>query len=504
MDAKLNQQTVTYLKSVLDTTGSHEESRETIVPDSLPDISRIICASGSVMLRGKEAEEGRVTVSGDITIAAAYSADGQQGLKKLQTDMQFSHTVTAPEVSSGSKIWAEARIESVDVRALNPRKVLARACLVISVRCYDGGEINMACRGEEDGGIQYLERESEAVLPWALEEKTFIVSDDLTFPGGRGAVEIIGGTAILKQGEVKTVGSKLIFKGDALMQIKYITADGELGDMRYASGFSQIMELEDAGGCCDFEMGLMLTGCYFEPDVGADGTISGVTAEIHAVAQVTAYKSFTLNYIADAYDTDRTLKLESTDSEFTSFGGMEQREELFREKLDCHGNPRDVVSLDVSAGNVTTGPEGKIRIPMNVSAVFVTEEGGIASASGRFEFTADWAGEGSSCTGVMIDDSAYGSPSDGGIDLRIPVFITFRRLKKLVVGAVTGISWDEEEEAEQKEMPSLIVRRTRQGDSVWEMAKCCGSTRELILEANGLESEEIGENMLLLIPRRRK
>jgi hypothetical protein len=46
--------------------------------------------------------------------------------------------------------------------------------------------------------------------------------------------------------------------------------------------------------------------------------------------------------------------------------------------------------------------------------------------------------------------------------------------------------------------PSLILRRTG-SESVWDIAKACGSTVSAIWEANGLESEP-QEDQMLLIP----
>ena len=46
--------------------------------------------------------------------------------------------------------------------------------------------------------------------------------------------------------------------------------------------------------------------------------------------------------------------------------------------------------------------------------------------------------------------------------------------------------------------PSLVVKRSG-ADSIWSLAKACGSTVEAILEANGLE-EAPKDDRLLLIP----
>ena len=40
-----------------------EEASETVVPDTMPDVERILCAEGMVMIRSKEVTNERVNVS---------------------------------------------------------------------------------------------------------------------------------------------------------------------------------------------------------------------------------------------------------------------------------------------------------------------------------------------------------------------------------------------------------------------------------------------------------
>mgnify|MGYP006900621888 CR=1 FL=1 len=47
-----------------------EQAAETVVPDTMPDVERILCAEGMVIIRSKEVSEGRVTVSGMRTTSS--------------------------------------------------------------------------------------------------------------------------------------------------------------------------------------------------------------------------------------------------------------------------------------------------------------------------------------------------------------------------------------------------------------------------------------------------
>ena len=64
MELNLRQQSLSYLQPAVITAQNQEETAECIVPDSSPDIERVLETCGMVLLRGKECREGSCTVSG--------------------------------------------------------------------------------------------------------------------------------------------------------------------------------------------------------------------------------------------------------------------------------------------------------------------------------------------------------------------------------------------------------------------------------------------------------
>ena len=53
---------------------NREETTETIVPDYLPDIARIVDASGCLFLRSREIADGKAQVSGTVRMTLLYVA----------------------------------------------------------------------------------------------------------------------------------------------------------------------------------------------------------------------------------------------------------------------------------------------------------------------------------------------------------------------------------------------------------------------------------------------
>ena len=56
---------------------TQEETAETIVPDYLPDIARIIETEGRVFLHSRELRDGKAEVSGTVRVTVLYTPEGE-------------------------------------------------------------------------------------------------------------------------------------------------------------------------------------------------------------------------------------------------------------------------------------------------------------------------------------------------------------------------------------------------------------------------------------------
>ena len=72
---------------------THEETAETIVPDYLPDIGRIVDVCGCLLLRSREIVDGRASVSGLLRMTLLYVAEDGQGLKSFAYTLPLEHTM---------------------------------------------------------------------------------------------------------------------------------------------------------------------------------------------------------------------------------------------------------------------------------------------------------------------------------------------------------------------------------------------------------------------------
>lgn len=69
---------------------TQEETAETIVPDYLPDIARIIETEGRVFLHSRELRDGKAEVSGTVRVTVLYTPEGEGGIRTLDFSIPFT------------------------------------------------------------------------------------------------------------------------------------------------------------------------------------------------------------------------------------------------------------------------------------------------------------------------------------------------------------------------------------------------------------------------------
>ena len=79
MELIFETKTADYLREVFSSVIAQEESGESIVPDSHPDVGQILQTFGTVVLRGKECRNGSIHLSGGVLLAVDGGGSGRLG-----------------------------------------------------------------------------------------------------------------------------------------------------------------------------------------------------------------------------------------------------------------------------------------------------------------------------------------------------------------------------------------------------------------------------------------
>ena len=511
MELSLIREKLSFSEHIFTEHAAAEESMDMIVPDALPDITRIICAEGEVFVRGKEADNGKVTVHGVVRTYVLYVPESDGAIRHMSMEIPYSITMSDARITAGTRVSARVRLESVDAHAVNPRKVSARASVRAGISCYNETDIDVpTAHGFEDNAdIETLTGEAELSLPGDVCEKTFIVMDEVALPGpGPQFGEILSSRSAVVPEESKVVGTKLVFRGTAHTDILYSSPDGEVYAANFKIEFSQIMELENANEDSVFELIPLVTGAYVEPIPGAENDAQRLSIEIHAVCQTVALTKRRLSYVSDVYgtkyDVDANFQTIKTQSRTAAHTGAT----VLRGTLPAENAAR-VVSVSARVGACETHTENDepvIRAGVHVTGIYATQDGELRSAAATFDASAALTnvdGIENLVPHAETGRDLYGIAADGGIEIRVPVEFFTAEIRDLEFAPLSGITYDDETPIDNAARPSLVIARAKRGDTLWSIAKRYRATQEMVREANGMESGGVNEGEMLVVPKRR-
>lgn len=510
MNLNLNEERINYISPICKCRFTREETMEVIVPDSMPDIVRVIDADAMPFMRGKDADTGRMAVSGIAEAVVLYVPESGGSIKRLEVSMPFSATHENAEITSECLLTAAVTLSSTDVRAINPRKLLIKLELCYELGAYLPDSKSMPCgMNEPHGDIQMLETARELMLPSSVSEKTFVLTDELSVPVAKPAIgEILRYSACVLVDECRGVGTKALAKGTVLTTILYRSNENSLEKVEFSSKFSQIIETEATEEAERYEVLAMTTGAYVSRGLTEDSGNETLSLELHAVLQCISYKKTDIKFISDAYSTKHVLAIESQDVSLECCG-EEHVIPVATRGLIPTSSPGNVAMVNVKTGPVNRSENnGTISLTsmIGVCILYTDPNGDVITACRRMEATCE-TDIPASCPvdaiAVWRGDVSVSIVADG-FDVNIPIEFKICCYENQKIAAINCISYDDKNVIDVTCRPSLIVYKVSAGDCLWELGKKYLSSRDEILSANGLEGEgEIKAGDILIIPKKR-
>ena len=505
MKLELNQTHLAGYETQLDTTVFCEETLETIVPDANPDILRLIDTQGKVFLKSKEALDGRVTLTGTARLTVLYQPEGGTGPCKLEAGIPFSISVEDRRLNSSCLITAVARVAGADTRTINPRKILTRVEVAVSVKAFSKETITLCTGVHAEGGS--AEERKEMHRPCcvsAVQEKQVTFEDDLSIPAGHPAAEELLCTRVeLACHEAKLIGNKLIFKGDAAVRLLYRPVGGGMDATDFLLPFSQVAEVIGVGENGHSLVDVALNGAEFS--LGGDGRT--ISASLSMLAQIVVREEREIELLADTYSVCCSVNAQRTPYIYRRQREAGVGRQMVRQLIETGLSVQSVVDaycFVVQTAQKRESGQMSLCAQVILTAVCMTEEGDFCAMSRSLEVGCPVdVPEACQCSFECRCGELVAMPTADGVEVRFPMEFPYFCEQEEQGVVVREVAVEENDADVTQEKPSIVLRMLQPGESLWDVAKRYGTTTEDIVRANELEGRQPGAEMLLLIPRKR-
>lgn len=472
-----------------------EETQEVKLPESMPDIGRVIAAWGQVVLRGKEWRGGHIGLNGGVMVWVLYAPEDGSEPRRLESWLPFQARAEHSHEGEDGVIRAECVLCSTDARSVSSRKLMLRCSVGLLVQTLVPREAEVFSPGKLPEDIQVLERTYPMILTRETGERTFLIDEQIPMPQGMAQPKkLIYYRMSPRITEQKVLGSRAVFRGVGELHLLCQDEAEKLFSVDLEVPFAQYLDLEgDYEEAAEVSNLLCLTSLEAEPDEAG-----GIRVKCGVVSQYIINAPTVVRCLEDAYSPSRELELVQQELLLPAWLEEQVRQIELGERLTGDEVPVDAIFFpDLPV--VTRQPGGaEIRCGGSFQTLSEAADGSWQGKVLRTVRTEQLMTECDTipCTwlrsGTALRREGSGWAAQQRMELKLSSVCT------RPITMVAGIRASERREPDP-DRPSIIVRSRKPDETLWDIAKYCGSTVSAIQRLNKLENEP-EENRLLLIP----
>ena len=472
-----------------------EQTQEFKLPETMPDIGWVIASWGQVVLRGKEWRGSHIGVNGGVMVWVLYAPEDGSGVRRVESWIPFSSRVDHHHGSEEGIIRAECVLSNVDARSVSSRKLMLRCQVGLMVQTMLRRQAELASPGQLPEDIQVLERTYPMVLTRETGERTFLAEEQVSLPQGMPQPHrLVYFRLSPRVAEQKVQGSRAVFRGVGDLHLLYQDGADKLCSADVEVPFAQYLELEG-----DYEEGaelsslLCATSVEVEPEEGG-----GLRVRCGLVNQYIVNAPTVIRCIEDAYSPSRELELVEQEVLLPAWLDEQVRQIELGEQLAGDEIPVDAIFFP-DLPMVTRQPGGsQIRFGGAFQTLSEAPDGTLTAKNVKAGRNVDMAGECDTIPCTWLRGGTVSRREGTGWALEEKLEGKLSSVCTRPISMVTGIRASELRQPDPGR-PSIIVRSRKPEETLWDIAKYCGSTVSAIQRLNKLENEP-EENRLLLIP----
>lgn len=499
------------------------------VPDTKPDIEKLVKTQGEIQLTDINPSDGKVNVRGNLLFSLLYSSnDDIRPIHNIRGQIPFNETINMDNITVSDDVFCHFDLEDCQASLINSRKVSIRA--ILSLDCCQNEQKNTIIGTDiisEDAARAEMD---EVAVPDGLNKKfctisytqlalqkndIFRISDETTLPKGKPAIDTLLYYEMTPQNlQTRIVDDGIRIIGDMLLFALY-TPEIEERRIEYIETEIPFDGIVNCNGCTenmipDIEITVSSKEASAKPD--EDGENRLLDIELILKLQMKFYEDDELQVLDDAYSTSCSLQLAREKINFEKLLMKNQSSVRVTDHIKIN-NGENILQICSTSGNVQIDEQEitdsgiQIEGAISLDILYITDNDdrplGMAKGIIPFNHLIE-------VKGISPDDSYELQPDINQINIlmidsdEVEAKITLSLCALVFTGktqdAITGITEAPLDLQKFNDMPGLAGIIAGPGDTLWDIAKEYNTTPESIMELNGLSDGQIhkGDRLLLM------
>ncbi|MBE7025475.1 MAG: DUF3794 domain-containing protein [Ruminococcaceae bacterium] len=488
----------------------HTES-DIIVPDTKPDIGKILQTDGRARITACQVQGDRILVSGLADYCILYVPEGADGtmLECISVQLPFKDVYTDAGAEN-AEVQADAEILNMDSMLLNSRKLSLKGTVALHMCLSRLREEALTTDASAEVMPATKKKKIRVCSMTAAGRFSAVAATTETVPAENPPImEILKTEAHISEEDVKLITGKIILKGVVRLTTLYTADTLRPVTMEHAIPFTEILDLPGTEEGMDYTLDYAVTDIYCEVDRD-DGDGRRFGAEVTMDIRAETMLSGDIEVLDDCFCPGRKTEISREAVKLETLADAVQESISVRKTLSlptdwppiaavCTLSARPTVtSVSVEGGKVQV--EGEAAIEM----LYLTESGAYPIEAWRdripFAFTTKTAAPENAeiACRVWLLDCGFTLPDTGSADVRLHLGFDLRFTEEHTVENISEITADI---VDDENRPSVVIAFSAPGDTLWSIGKRYGVSAEKIAAVNHLEPHAVlTEGTRLLVP----
>lgn len=485
-----------------------------IVPDSKPDLRRILRAEGTVRLKEKRISEDRISFSGELEICVLYRPkSAEKPLYAMKTTLPLEDYLHMEGLGKDTEVMLQGEPVHLDCRIINDRKIGVKAVIAVTAQAEEKKTAEILT-GIDGTGVECLTGILRYRADTAEMRDRFSVKDERMIPAVQPEIgEILMEQVSLTDQDIRPLDGKVSVRGNLCIRLLYADGEGKVGSLTEKIPFSGYLENGQIGPKTELTGGLAVKDCRVTPAVDEDGEARRLEVDAEVEAVLKGRETEEQKILLDAYATEGAVELQKETISFPVTAGNGKNQFVIQERIFLEEGESPLLRAENVLGEIRLSEadamtdavqtEGVLEADILYHSSSDTEPVGMVRRGIPFVQTMEVKGvrpgdEVTVSPGLEEIDFQMLSETEGELRAVVSMDAAVQRQERAAVVTDAAVTDGEK----KSPMPGAVIYMVQPGDSLWEIAKKYRTTAAEIAAVNEIgEAERLRQGQKLLILR---
>lgn len=486
------------------------------VPDSKPDVTKILLEKGWIKIEEVKALENQVLVRGNLCFAFLYQCEyGDRNVSCMEGKIPFEEMVHVEGANSQDTVKVRKQLEDLSIGMINSRKISVRAVAVLEPEIEELYDEEVLYDVED---VPMLQKKTKQLLTTeaVIEKRDMLrIREEIKIPSNLPNIfEIIWDTVRICSLEFRVGDGKLYVQGEIQVFFLY-EAEGEDGRLVYFETKLPVNMQLECSDCTEDMIPIIrydIIDRQLEIRPDEDGEDRIVETDMNVELDIKLYREEKTDILEDVYGVTEEVTGVFKTGHYRKLFCNERNKCIATGRIKMNPSKSQMLQVCAVSGELaiddTTVTENGMQVDGAVELQLLytdlKEPNKFFAANGSVPFACkvdvkNMNAQTSSFFDATISQITFSMPNNEEVEVNIQINLHLSAFQNMEEEFLNDIRISELNSEKMKGLPSMIGYIAKEGDTLWQLGKRYYVPIGQIAEANHLTTQELHRGDKLII-----